>query len=55
MTDLEIAQQKLAEAEAKLRGKEYDWFVLRFVLAPSAIGLVASVIALSIALIKNTA
>lgn len=55
MSELEIAQKELAEAEAKLKGKEYDWFILRFIVAPAALGVTGSIIALSIALIKATA
>ena len=51
MTELELAQAKLHDAEARLKDKEHDWFVIRFVVTPSVIALVAAIGALVIALL----
>ena len=53
MTELEQAQSKLAEAEARLRSKEHDWFVIRYVVTPSVFALVGAIVALAVAVIKG--
>ena len=52
MTELEISQQKLAEAETKLKQKEHEWFVIKFVLVPMSLSIVGAVVALAITVIN---
>lgn len=53
MTELEISQQKLHEAEAKLKEKEHEWFVIKFVIVPMALSMVGALTALSIAVLTK--
>lgn len=52
MTELEVAQAKLHDAEARLRDKEHDWFVIRFVVTPSVLALIGALVTVCVVLIK---
>ena len=54
MTELEISQQKLHEAETKLKQKELEWFVIKFVLVPMALSIVGAVAVLAVTVINLT-
>ena len=53
MTELETALTKLHDAEARLKSKEHDWFVIRFILTPAVLSVVAALVALTITVIKQ--
>ena len=53
MTELEIAQQKLHEAETKLKGKELEWFVVKFVFVPISLSFVGAVATFSVTVLSG--